>query len=71
MPAMRVLFFIISLRRSRGEESRDEKRIAGPWFRGSSASGGEEEDTGGCVEEGALVGGVEIMTGVEDSRREA
>jgi hypothetical protein len=68
---MRVLFFMISPRRSRGEESRDEKRIAGPWFPGSSASGGEEEETAGCVDGDAVVGGLEVMTGLEDSRREA
>jgi hypothetical protein len=63
-----VLFFWISDRRSRGEESREEKRIAGPE---SSAGESEEVDIGGCDEAEAVVGGLAMMVGNEDSRREA
>lgn len=40
MPATRVLFFLISDRRSRGEESREENRIEGP----ESSVAGESEE---------------------------
>jgi len=59
-----VLFFFISLRRSRGEESREEKSIAGP----SSVSVEEEDGVGDDTE---TVGSLEAVFGEEDSRREA
>jgi len=59
-----MLFFCISERRSKGEESREEKRMRGP---GSSSS----VEMGGVVEGEAVVGGADVMFGEEDSRREA
>ena len=67
-PATSTLFFWISDLRSRGEERRDEKRIAGP---GSSSGFVSWVEKGGVEEGDAVVGGFEVMVGVEDSRREA
>jgi hypothetical protein len=69
-----VLFFLISLRRSRGEERREEKRIAGPVSSGCSLSAEGEDwegEIGGWEEGEAVVGGLEITVGVENSSREA
>jgi len=62
-----VLLRWISERRSRGEERREEKRIAGP----ESAAESEDVDTGGWEEGEAVVGGLLVIVGEEDSRREA
>jgi len=65
-PATRTDFFWISERRSKGEERREEKRILGS----GEALEGRVEIAG--VEEGlAVVGGLLIIAGVEDSRIEA
>lgn len=66
MPATSVLFLCISLRRSKGEESRDEKRMEGP-----GSGSGDMLDIGGAEELVALVGGLEIMAGEQNSRIEA
>lgn len=63
-----VLFFLISLLRSRGEDRREEKRIAGPL---SSTVSESEEVMGGVELSAAVVGGFEVIGGVDDSRREA
>ena len=65
---MSVLFFLISLRRSRGEERREEKSIAGPL---SSACSESLEAVGGAVLGEAVVGDLDFIAGVDDSRREA
>lgn len=65
MPATSVLFRCISLRRSKGEESRDENRMEGP-----GSGSGDVLDIGGAEESVAVVGGLEIMGGDEDSRIE-
>jgi hypothetical protein len=65
-PATKTLFFFISLLRSRGEESREEKRIFGP----ESVSAGMV-DIGGFEEVVASVGGLLDIVGEEYSRREA
>jgi hypothetical protein len=65
-PATRTDFFWISERRSRGEERREENRIFG--------SGGESEGgvgTAGVDEGVAVVGGLLVIAGMEDSRIEA
>lgn len=67
-PAIKTLFFWISDLRSRGEESREEKRIAGS---GSSAGSFSWAENGGLVEGAADVGGFGFDVGVEDSRRDA
>jgi len=54
---------MISDRLSRGELRREENRIDGPE---SSV-----EETGGFGDGCAVVGGLEVMEGVEDSRIEA
>jgi len=65
-PATRTDFFWISERRSKGEERREEKRILGS----GEALEGRVEIAG--VEEGlAVVGGLLIIAGVDDSRIEA
>jgi hypothetical protein len=65
-PATNTLFLFISLLRSKGEESREEKRIRGP----ESVSAGVV-DIGGVVEVVADVGGLLAIVGEEYSRREA
>ena len=67
-PATRALFLRISLRRSRGEDSREEKSIAGPE---SSTCSLSEDVTSGLEDGEAVVGGLDFMLGVDDSRREA
>jgi hypothetical protein len=65
-PATNTLFFIISERRSKGEESREEKRIEG--------SGSESTDLvliAGAEPGLAVVGGLLDILGVEDSIIEA
>ena len=69
-----MLLRLISDRRSSGDERREEKRIAGPssssWL--CCSSGSLVDDATAGVEMGcAVVGGWEVMEGVEDSRREA
>lgn len=64
-PATSTDFFLISERRSKGEERREEKRILGS----SGASERVVEIAG--VEEGiAVVGGLLVIAGVEDWRIE-
>ena len=65
-PATSTDFFCISERRSRGEESRDEKRILGP-----SAASDRVVEIAGVDEGEAVVGGLLVIAGVEDSRIEA
>lgn len=65
-PAIKTLFFFISLLRSRGEESREENRILGP----ESVSAGVV-DIGGLEDVVADVGGLLAIVGEEYSRREA
>jgi len=64
-PATNTDFFWISDRRSKGEESREEKRILG--------SGDESEgvvEIAGVVEGLADVGGLLVIAGVDNSRIE-
>jgi len=70
IPAIKVLFFASSERRSRGEESRLEKRIEGPVSSGT-VEGVLGVDIGGLELGEAVVGGLLVTTGVEYSRREA
>ena len=65
-PATSTDFFCISLRRSRGEERREEKRILGP-----SGASDRLVEIGGVDEGVAVVGGLLVIAGVEDSRIEA
>jgi len=66
IPATNTDFFWISERRSRGEERREEKRILGS----GAASEGMVEIVG--VEDAvAVVGGLLVIGGLEDSRIEA
>lgn len=60
-----MLFFLISSLRSKGEESREEKRIAG-----SAGFSTGWEVMGGVEERLAVVGGLLVMVGEEDSRIE-
>jgi len=65
-PATNTLFFCISDLRSSGELNREEKRMLGP---GSSSAGFVE--MGGAVEGVAVVVGLLVIVGVEESRIEA
>jgi len=65
-PATSTDFFCISERRSRGDERREEKRIFGP-----SRASDRVVETVGVDEREAVVGGLLVIAGVEDSRIEA
>lgn len=65
-PATNTDFFWISVRRSRGEERREEKRILG-----SPGASERVVDIAGVEEGVAVVGGLLEIAGVEDSRIEA
>jgi len=60
-PATSVLLFMISVRRSSGEERREEKRMLGP---GSWSFGVVE--IAGVVEGSAVVGGLEVICVLAD-----
>ena len=70
-PATNVLLFLISERLSNGDESREEKRIAGPESSTCSESVDwiEEEMKGDEGE--AVVGAFDAIEGMENSRSEA
>lgn len=68
IPATNTLFFRISDLRSKGEDNREENKMAG-----SGAAAGESSfrEIGGVEEEEAIVGGLLVIIGLEDSSIEA
>lgn len=68
-PASRVLLRWISDRRSSGEESREENKIAGPEGSASSSAELSGTEVGGGVRGDAVVGGLLFILGVGVSRR--
>ncbi len=65
-PATNTDFFCISVRRSRGDERREEKRILGP-----SVASDRAVEIAGLDEGVAVLGGLLVIAGVENSRIEA
>ena len=65
-PATSTDCFWISVRRSKGEDRREEKRIEGP-----EPALTASVDIGGLEEGVAVMGGVLVIEGVVDSRIEA